>query len=39
MAIRNPFRKGTSEGVISMLVGVIIAIAVLYMLWRVYGGG
>ena len=32
-------KKGTSEGVVGTLIAVIIAMAVLYVLWRMYGGG
>lgn len=30
--------KGSIEGTIGMLIMVIIAIVVLFVLWRVYGG-
>jgi hypothetical protein len=39
MNIRNIFKKGTTEGTVSTLIGLIIAIAVLYLLWRTFGGG
>ena len=31
--------KGYTEGTIGVLVGIIIAIIVLYVMWRIYGGG
>lgn len=30
--------KGMTEGAIGTLIGVIIAIIVIYALWRIYGG-
>lgn len=30
--------KGMTEGAIGTLMGIIIAVIVIYVLWRVYGG-
>jgi hypothetical protein len=32
-------KKGMTEGTIGTLIGIIIAVTVIYLLWRIYGGG